>query len=162
MNLPSLTSLPMNWPTDWIILGAIAAIIALDALRSGSSRAVALSLAAPLALLLTNAIPQAALLGPVSTQLTTTAAQALLFGAVFVMLFFALYRIVYSFSETGGVVQALLSGIAAATMLIVVWLQVPALLSLWHFGPQVQLVFGEVYRLWWLVAALIALAFVRT
>jgi hypothetical protein len=162
MNLGSLSGVIAHWPTDWIIIGAFAAVIALDTMRSGSARAATLALVAPLSLLMVNMVPQAFIAGQVSQQLTAPAAQVLLFAVIFGVLFLVIHRIIFSFSENGGPIQALIAGLSATAVFVVVWLQVPALESLWHFGPQVQLVFGEVYRLWWLIGAYIALAFVRS
>jgi hypothetical protein len=39
------TSLISHWPIDWIILGAFAVLIGLDAIRSGSNRAASIALA---------------------------------------------------------------------------------------------------------------------
>ena len=55
-----------HWPTDWIILGALAAFIAFDSLRNGSARAATLAVVAPLALLLVNLLPQTIILGPIA------------------------------------------------------------------------------------------------
>ncbi len=156
------TSLLAHWPTDWILLGAFAVFVALDALRSGSARAATLALAAPLSLVLVDALPQTFLAGSLSQQFAAPAAQVVLFALIFGVLFLLIHRIVYSFSENGGVLQALIAGVAATAAVAVVWLQIPALQSLWQFGPQAQLVFGEAYRLWWLIGAYTALAFVRS
>ena len=150
-----------HWPTDWIVLGAIAALIALDALRSGSARAAALSIALPLTTLLTSLLPSAFLVGSFSAQ-TSPSVQAIIYNVLLVALFLFLHRIVYSFSDAGGVLTALFSGIAAAVVLAVTWLQVPLFDSLWHVGPSMQAVFGEAYRFWWLLVAYAGLAFVRS
>jgi hypothetical protein len=161
MNLGSLSALSAHWPVDWIVLGALAAIVALDAMRSGPARASTLAVVAPLSLVLISALPQAFLLGAISQQFSQPAAQVLLFAVVFGVLFMLVHRIIFSFSENGGPLQALIAGVAGAAVVAVVWLQVPALQSLWHFGPQVQMVFGETYRLWWLFIAYLGLAFIR-
>jgi hypothetical protein len=151
-----------HWPTDWFIIAAFVALVALDALRAGSARATALALALPLTSILMNALSSAFLVGSIATQFPQGGGQAVLFGIVFAILFLAIHRIVHSFAETGGTLQALIAGVSAVAVTLVVWLQVPALDTLWHFGPQVQLVFGEPYRFWWLVAAYFGLAFVRS
>ena len=161
MDAGSFSGILANLPTDWILLGVLAVITALDVLRSGSTRAATVAIVAPLTLLVTATLPGAVIAGPVSQQFTQPAAEALLFGVIFIILFLFVYRILNTFSENGGVVQASITGVAAVAVLVVVWLQVPALQSLWQFGPQVQMVFGESYRFWWLVAAYAGLAFVR-
>ena len=87
---------------------------------------------------------------------------ATLFGILFVAFFIITYRIIGSYGMTGAFpVQATLGGIAAAIIVLVFWLQIPALDTLWHFGPQVQAVFAEKYRLLWIIGAFLALAFAR-
>ena len=152
---------PTHLPVDWIIIGVLVIVIAFDAIRSGSARAATLALTAPLTLLLFGALSHAAIAGPVVAQFSAVSAQMLLFGAVFVVTFLFMSRIVDSFSGNGGVLQGLLAGIAGTVVLLVISLQVPALQTLWHFGPQVQLIFGEAYRFWWLLVAFAVLAFVR-
>lgn len=151
-----------HWPTDWIIIGAAVALIALDALRSGSARAAALALSLPATMLLLNALPKAFLAGPFAAGLKSPTEQLFIFAVIFVALYFATHRIIFTFSDGGGVIQALIAGLAATIVLVVVWLQVPSLETLWHFGDQVQLVFGEAYRFWWLLVAYLGLAFVRS
>lgn len=152
-----------NWPTDWIIIGAIAAFAALDALRNGGNRAIALVLALPAALLALEALPNAAFVGTFSAQFSTRLLQALLFGIVFVALYVFTYRILGFWSGTsGGPMQALITGVAGAAVLTTVWISVPALDSFWTFGPQVHTVFGEAYRFWWLVLSFVGLAFARS
>ena len=161
MNLGSLSVSTLHVPTDWILLAVFALIVALDTYRSGSARAVTLTLVAPLTMILITVLPQAIILGPLSQQFSAPAAQTLLFGVIFAVLFLVMHRIVYSFSENGGALQAPIAALAATAVLAVVWLQAPALVYLWHFGPQVQLVFGEGYRFWWLLGAYVALSAIR-
>lgn len=151
-----------HWPTDWILIGAFAVFVALDALRSGSARSASLVLSLPATLLVMNAVPQSFFLGPLTAQFTAPIVQIGTFAVVFVVLYIAAHRIIFSFSDGGGVIQALIAGAVAAVVVVVIWLQVPALDSVWHFGDQVQLVFGPAYRFWWLIAAFIGLTFTRS
>lgn len=151
-----------QWPTDWFIIGAVAALMALDALRSGSARAASLALSLPVTLFLLEALPEAMFVGPMVAGLTSPMEQLVIFVVLFVAAYLGAHRIIFTFSDGGGVVQAIIAGLAGAIVLIVVWLQVPGLQSIWHFGDQVQAVFGEAYRFWWLVAAYAGLAFVRS
>jgi len=162
MNIASFPISSAYFSIDWILIGVLVVVIALDAMRSGSARAGSIAIAAPLALLLSGAVSQAAFIGSVVGQFSGASAQALLFGAIFIVTFLFVNRIVDSFSGSGGLVQATFAGIAATAVLLVVWLQVPGLQSLWHFGPQIQMIFGEAYRFWWLIVAYAALAVVRS
>lgn len=160
MSLSSLSSLGAH-STDWIVLGVFAAIVAFDAYRSGSGRAIALALAFPLTLYLMTALSGAAILGPLTKQFASGTAQSILFALLCVALFLAVYRMTFRYGN-GGIVQALLSAIALTAVVAVVWLQVPGLIALWHFGPQIQAVFGDTYRFWWIAGAYSALAFTRS
>ncbi len=162
MDIQAWETLITGWPTDWIIIGALAIFVALDALRSGTARAAALMLSLPVALFVTNALPQAMFLGPLSAQITAPLAQVGIFIVIAVLLYFVAHRAIFAFSEGGGVVQALIAGGATVVVLLIIWLQVPALQSIWNFGPSVQMIFGEAYRFWWLAISYAALGFVRS
>lgn len=162
MDLSFVTGMFTSLPTDWIILGAAAAFIALDALRSGSGRAMALVVSTPVALLLFSAFKNAAVLASLGTQLTTPLLQAVLF----IVLTFAVFLLVRRMSanwisDSGAPLQALLAGLAATAVLTVTWVSIPAFDALWDFGGQVRNIFGEPYRFWWVLGALATLAFIR-
>ena len=161
MNFDALGGVLAQWPIDWILIGAFAAFAALDAIRSGPTRATSLMLSLPAALLLVGNLPNALFIGPLVAQFTTPLAQAGIFAVVTVTLFFVIHRVIFTFSNGLGPVQALVVGFAATAVLLIVWLQVPGLDGLWHFGDQVQAVFGSAYRFWWLAASYVALAAVR-
>lgn len=156
------TNLFSNWPTDWIVLGAVAALLSLDALRSGPARAATLALALPAALLLQHMLSIAAYLGPIVAGFGSSMKDIIVFAVIIVFLYVVVHRIVFSFSDSGGPLPALIGGVAATIVLVVVWLQVPALDSLWHFGAQVEAVFAGSYRFWWLLVAYAGLAFARS
>src|SRR3989344_1980790 len=126
-----------SFPVDWLIIFAIMMLIAFDALRSSTARATALALALPATMLLTSVLPQAFFLGPLSEGFKLPTGQLLIFGVVFVVMYIASYRAIFAFSDGGGVIQSLLAGFAATAVLIVVWLEVPALGALWPPGAQV-------------------------
>jgi hypothetical protein len=147
---------------DWIVLVVLAVLIAADSLRSGLSRATALALAFPLALAILNYLPDAQFMGGLEQQLPSALLKVAFDAALFVVVFICMYRIVDTFSaDSNRPLQALLAGLAAVSIAVVVWLQIPALDSVWHFGPQIQTLFGAAYRFWWLLAAYIALAFAQ-
>jgi len=149
-------------PLDWVVIIVFALIMSADALRGGPSRATALALALPLTLLVASALPDARLLGSIASQLNTPLIAALLHGILLVIVFICMYRITDTYgADSSHPIQAVFSGIAVAVIAVVVWLQIPALDSVWHFGPQIQAIFGDVYRFWWLLIGFIALAFAR-
>ncbi len=162
MDFQAWWALVEQWPTDWIIIVAVAIFIALDARRSGTARAAPLMVSLPAVLLITNTLPDAIFLGVLSVQITAPLAEAAIFVGIAILLYFVAHRAIFSFSEGGGVVQALIAGFAASVILVIVWLQVPALESVWSFGDQVRMIFGEAYRFWWLIAAFAGLTFARS
>jgi len=67
-----------------------------------------------------------------------------------------------SYGLTGSFITSALGAIAATIAIVFVWVQIPGLLALWHFGSGIQTAFGVAYRFWWLIVAYIALAFARS
>lgn len=162
MDVSSLSSIATNWPMDWIFIFAFAVVTALDAMRTGPARATALVLSLPAALLVMSQLSNALFLGPLFAQFSSPPAQAAIFAAIAVLLYIATHRLIFTFSNSLGPLQALVVGFAATAVLLIVWLQVPGLDALWHFGDQVQAVFGAAYRFWWLVGSYVVLAAVRS
>lgn len=162
MNLDSITSFFVSIPVDWMIIGGFALLAALDCVRSGARRVSQLSLAFPLSALLMQSLPGVYILGDIASQFSTPLMQALILGILFVALYLFLGRIGLSWGgEAGQPIQAALAGVAATGIVVTMWVATPSLQSLWQFGPQVQEVFGETYRFFWLIGAFAALAFVR-
>lgn len=163
MDLSSISGFFSYIPTDWIVILAFAAIVAADSMRAGTGRACVIVLSLPLAFYLISELPHAIILSGIANQLVMPILKALIFGIVFAAVYFLVHRIVDAYrTGSGAPVQALLAGVAAASVVVVVWLQVPELQSIWNFGPQVQSVFGEAYRFWWIAGSYAALAFVRS
>lgn len=162
MDFEALKSAFVALPIDWVIIAVFAIIASFDAMRKGPGRISALALALPVALLLTSAFPRAAFLEQIATQASTPLLSAVVFLIFAVALFFLLRRMDTSYGiEYGQPLQSVLAGCAATAILVVVWLEVPALQSLWQFGDDVQKIFGEGYRFWWLISSYASLAFVR-
>ena len=155
-----LASKFVSWPIDWIIIAVLVALLTLLGFRSGSARTNAASLALPLSLLLYQWLPTSFGLTLLAPYISTPISQSLVFLVIFVCVFIIMYRLFYSYSySTGSVLQALLGATAATIILLVVWIQVPAFESIWHFNDQIHLLFGEAYRLWWLLVAFLVMAF---
>ncbi len=162
MSFDALANSLGSIPTDWIILGGLALAAALSAVRSGSERICTLALALPGAVLLLSALPTAAILGPIAKQFSTPVLQAALFGVLLAVMYMLVSRIGLSYNGgSGQTIQAGIAGLAFVVILVTISLATPALGSIWTFGPQVQGVFGETYRLWWLIGGYAALAFSR-
>jgi hypothetical protein len=89
--------------------------------------------------------------------------QAALFVVIFAIFFVLLHRMLYNLgSFSGGFLFSLLSGISATAVIIAMWIQEPALQSIWHFGSQVTTTFSGSYTLLWLLGAYLILAFVKS
>ena len=163
MTLDAATGFFSYVPTDWIIIVVLAIFIAFDALRSGFGRVTALALSLPATLFLAGSLSQARILSGVAGQFSTPLLKAVLFGIVFAAAYLLVRRMAPSYATgSGEVIQALLAGVAGTITLVVVWLLVPELQSIWHFGSQVQAVFGEAYRFWWIVGSYAVLGFARS
>lgn len=150
-------------PIDWIVIVAFAFLIAFDALRSGSGRAAVLALALPISEFIYGLLPQTIFIGKLVTGLTNDYAHAAIFLGIFIVIYILTYRLVDTFASVSrGFILSVLSGIAATIITVVMWLQEPALTSIWHFSPLVQSIFSGAYALPWLILAYVILAFVRS
>jgi hypothetical protein len=145
---------------DYVLLCGIAILVALDTLRSGLGRAAALVITLSLAAFLMSLVPDTAFL---ASAISSDVLHAVAFGALIVALYFLTRRMGLEFLSggMGQPLQAALAGVAVAAVATVVWLSVPALESYWEFGPQLQAIFAEEFRLFWLLGAYAALAVAR-
>lgn len=161
MGFDAVISFFTNISIDWVVIGGCAVFFSFDALRSGTARVSALSIGLLLAISVTPFVAQTALLGKI-----VPASSDALFVAVFIGLaitfFTALYRMIDTGYDTSyGFVQAPIAGVATTGILMLVLLQLPASTWPWAISDQVQLIFGESYRLFWIVGGIISLAIVR-
>ena len=148
---------------DLIVIGGLILIAFFAVLRTGTGQATALALAFPFAALLYSELPNTFLIGPALQKITVTGTQAAIFGILFVISLFLLYRIVTCYdSLTGGSVIGVLSGVSVVILLIITWLQIPALVAIHQFTAPLPQIFAEAYRLYWTLAALLILAYVRS
>lgn len=162
MEIGLLTNFFFSLPADWIIIGSFAILMLVDALRVGSARISTLALASIVALVINQSVSSAAFLGPVSAALSTPVLQAVFFGVLYILTFVLTRRVFIDYGELHGQpLQAIFASIAVTAIILVVWIQVPALEAVWLFGDQVRAVFSEVFRFWWLLLSLAALAFAK-
>jgi hypothetical protein len=107
-------------------------------------------------------LPHTFFIGPLVEKLSTPYIQASIFGIVFVALFILVYRMMCG-TGSGNIslVFALITSLATVSAVLTIWLQVPVLQAIWNFGPQIHLIFGQAYSLYWLILAYVLLAFVR-
>lgn len=146
-----------------MILGGVAILLALDALRAGAGRAASIALSLPVSLLVYSLFQKASFIDAARTMISSPMIEAGVFGAIAVVVYLIVRRMGLELVDSGGgPLQALLASTAATIILLIVWLQVPALESIWNFGDRVETAFSEGLRLWWLLGSLIALAFSRS
>lgn len=162
MNLDTFTALFTGIPFDWLILGGIVVLVALDSLRSGIGRACAIALALPLSLSLFYLLEKTVILKDVAIISSSSTTETITFGLVALLVYLLVRRISLEYIEsgTGEPVQALLAGGAATTVFIVVWMQFPSN-SVWQLSGNLNTIFAEPYHFIWLMGAYLALAFAR-
>jgi hypothetical protein len=161
--LASTTAVLAHTPIDGVIIVALLIVLVIDSLRSGTARAATLAVVFPLTFFFSNLLSEAAILGPMLDKLTSPYAQAAVFALLFGVLFVLVYRIMYALGGSGSTpTVSIVAGLSATIITLVMWLQVPALQSIWHFGPIIETVFGTAYAFWWLIAGYLLMAFVRS
>ena len=149
-------------PMDWVILALFAVVVTIITLRFGTQYAVAFSLAAPLTIFIYNALPWTAFVGSYTTHLVNPSVQGAVAGGMFVGLGILIFRMMPRNLLTGAFpIQAILSGIATAIVLVVALLQLPALQVFVPLSPLIHTIFGPSYNIFWMLAAYAALAFSR-
>ena len=149
-------------PTDWLLIGAFAVLVTFDTLKNGARRSCTVALALPIAAFLAGALPQSEIVGPLYVQSSTPIFTVGLFAALFIATYALISRFGLSWGDDAGqALHAALAGVAATAIVITMWIATPSLDGLWHFGSQVQNIFGEGYRFFWIFASYAVLAFVR-
>ena len=163
MNLETVTGIFTGIPYDWLALGGLIVVVALDSLRSGIGRACAIALSLPLASILYALIEQTAFLKDVALLDSSPAAQLATFGVIALVTYLLVRRIALEYIDSGAgePMQALLAGAAATAVLVIVWLQLPMSGEVWQLSDKVRAIFAEQYRLIWLLGSYLALAFAR-
>ncbi|OGG57353.1 hypothetical protein A2853_02435 [Candidatus Kaiserbacteria bacterium RIFCSPHIGHO2_01_FULL_55_17] len=162
MGFEAISSVFSAIPTDWLIIGTFAAVAAFECFRSGAHHVAELALALPITALLTQSFPQTFVIANFSGESATPAMHAVLFCGLFVVLFVLISRIGLAWGdEKGQAFSAAIAGVSAAAIVVTIWVATPSLSALWQFGPQVQAIFSESFRFWWLLGSYGALAFIR-
>lgn len=158
----NITDYISSVPLDYFVVGGIILIVAIDSLRNGIGRAAAIAVALVLTVVFHDLLAATAFLGSQSFLSTgMTAAGAVL--ALVIVSYFLVRRMGLEFIDggMGQPIQAALASLAVTIVLIVTWLGIPALTDVWQFNAQIQALFSESYRLFWLLGAFAALAFAR-
>ena len=148
-------------PMDWIVIAVFAIVIVVLTLRAGTRTALSLALSLPVASFALSAIPSAALVAGPIHQFSSPFVQLIVSLGAFAILFVLVYRMLRGgFASGGQFLSALLVGIATTVIAVVFFNDLLGANPFWHFGNQVQTVFGASYRLWWVIGSYVILAFV--
>lgn len=160
MELPTVTGLLAHLSLDWIIVAALVALGAFDGYASGAARAATAGFAVPIAVFLAALMPHAVFLSAIPGTIPHLAAIEI--GAASVLAYVFVRRITETFGTgVSGILSAILGGVGFAAVIIAIWIGTEPLAALWDFGPSLQALFSESYRLYWVVGGLAALAFAR-
>lgn len=157
----SITGLFSGIPVDWLVLGGILVVIAVDALRSGVGRAVAVSIAMPLASVHYSFVEHTVTIGSLPI-LQLPIAKTALFAFFFITLYFLIRRSSTEYlTSFSGPTQVILAGAATAVIFMCVWIMEPVLNVWWMPNEMVQAIFSEKFHLFWLLGAYSTLAFAK-
>jgi hypothetical protein len=146
-------------PLEWAVLIASAIIVAFDSFRSGTRRAVAISLAAPIAVWLGGLIPHTVLIGSLYAA-ATAQIQAVVLVALFAVLAVSVSRMIpWGMSSPAFPLSSAIVGVAVTVVLLSVWLQTPALAAVFPLDATTREFFALQFRFWWIAGAYVFLLF---
>lgn len=161
MDVEAVRGIFSTLPVDVVASVLFATFITVATLRLGASFAISLSLSLIVANALFATLPHTFMLGSMLAGTTPMVASAI-FGALVLLLTFVMYRMTATLSDDSArPLFAIATGMAATVVVLTMW-QITPLSSLWHFNPMIQGIFGETYRLFWLLLAFISFAFVKS
>lgn len=147
---------------DWFIFAALIVLLTIDALRSGSGRTAAIALSLPAAGLFFEGLSKTAVIGTLFATAAGPLPQAIIFIVLVVALYFVINRMMPHYDDiSGSPLLGVLAGVATAVAIIATWVHLPFLSAIWHFGAPVAHLFDDPFRLWWILASYLSLAFVR-
>ena len=160
---PAVASFIAHPPMDWVIIVVFLLVALVDALRNSTARAAAWAVSAPLTMVFINFLERAAVFSTPIKAMTSPYAASAIFLGLFFALFVLTIRIMYgSGTPLSTPLTAIIASCCVTIISLVVWLQVPALQHLWHFGPIIESLFSSPYVFWWLLGSFVGMAFVRT
>lgn len=155
-SLPAIT--PGNLPMDWITVGIVFLVLAIDLYRSGPTRSASLALGSLIALPLYQLLGKTIGIGAAFTALPGVA-HAVVFAGLVVLCYVFLSRMVLPFSPGGSFLQTLFGALSTSIILLAVVMQIPPLVDLWHPSLLLTTFFAEPYLIFWIVLSLAVLAF---
>ncbi len=163
MDIEALKVMFTTVPAGVVAIGLFATFITVLTLRFGASLAIAFSIALVIGHTLFSALPDSFMLGSVLSGITSPVMAAGIYGGLVVLLTIVLYRMTATTSdESARPLFAIATGIATTVVMLTVWYMAPQLQSLWHFNEIIQGAFGSAYRVYWIFAAFVVFAFVKS
>jgi hypothetical protein len=162
MDIHAITGFLGVIPIDWLIVSTAFIIILLGTLVRGTGYATALCLSLPISALLFVGIAHTTFLSTIAQQFSKPFEQAIMFAILLVIMFVCMYRICATFDHSASPLTSLIAALATVIVIMVIWIQVLPLDTLWHPGAQMQSLFGQSYSLFWLLVSYLALAFARS
>ncbi len=163
MDVAALQSMFTTMPAGFVAIGLFATLITVLTLRFGASLAIAFSLALLLGNTFFGVLPDSFMLGGILSGITSPYVAAGVYGALVVLLTFVINRMTATASDDSArPLFAIATGLATTVIALVVWYMAPQLQSLWHFNEIIQGAFGPAYRVYWIILAFVAFAFVKS
>ena len=108
-----------------------------------------------------DTLPNTFFVSKITHQLSGSLVQLVLALATFLVLFILVYRTLSGgFLRSALPVTALVASFAATVIVVVFLNSILGQNSIWHFGPQVQAIFGATYGLYWILVSYLALALI--
>ncbi len=163
MDVEALRAIFTSLPVDVVAIVLFATLITVITLRMGASISIAFSIALIVANILFAAIPDTFMIGNFVSSDTSPYMAVGMYGALTVVLTFVLYRTTSTLSDDSArPLFAIATGLATSVVVLTVWHLAPQLQGLWHFNEVIQGAFGAAYRLYWIILAFVAFAFVKS
>jgi hypothetical protein len=162
MDLDALRTIFSTLPVAIVAAALFATAVTVDTLRAGASRAIAFSLALLLGTQLFGTLSQTAFLSSVFNAGTSPRTALVAYIVLVFLLAFLFYRMNSSLhGDASRPMLALLTGLFTTIVVLVAWHMPNPLSQLWQFSPLIESMFGQAYRIYWILAAFIAFTFVR-
>lgn len=162
MDVEAVRSMFTSMPVDFVAAVIFATVITVITLRTGASLPIAFSLGLIIATVIFNALPGTFMIGSAVTGITSVFVLSGIFGAIWLVLSFILYRMTSTLSDDSArPLFAIATGLATAVVVLTMW-HITPLQNLWTFNSLIQGAFGEMYRVYWLILAFVAFAFVKS
>ncbi len=163
MDIEAVRGIFTTLPVDLVAAVLFATFATVVTLRYGASPAIAFSLALVIANVLYSMLPGTFGIGAALTGVSSPYIAAGIYGALTVLLTFVLYRMTSTLSDDSArPLFAIATGLAATVVVLTAWHLPGPLLSVWTFNPIIEGVFGAAYRMYWLLLAFVAFAFVKS